>query len=91
MGSGAGLGRGGYGKKMKTIRSGSSFCSASDVRLLYGLAGGASPVNVSVTWPSGKKCNYGSLRPDGYYLLSEDGEAQSDPRLDRSANRETPA
>lgn len=73
--------------QLRVVRSGSSYCSHSDIRPLFGLGDVAADVKVEVVWPTGKRRNYGSLRPDGYYLLREDGVVQPDTRNATAAGR----
>ncbi|HLJ54074.1 MAG TPA: CRTAC1 family protein [Chthonomonadaceae bacterium] len=54
-----------------TVRSGSSYCSASDRRLHFGL-GAASLVNtLDVVWPSGQHDTWHNLPADKIYRLTE--------------------
>ena len=48
------------GAQRQMVRSGSSYCSASDLALHFGL-GRDSSVTVSVEWPTGKKMRFGPM------------------------------
>jgi hypothetical protein len=65
--------------QVRTARSGSSYCSASDVRLLFGLGTSAS-ADVEIRWPSGRRHTFPAESAGRYYLLREDGTCRPDPR-----------
>lgn len=75
--------RAGGRARSRTLRSGSSYCSRSDLRALFGL-GGASPriEAVEVRWPSGAIQRFGTVEANRYYLIREGGACQPDPRLE---------
>jgi hypothetical protein len=55
------------------VRSGSSYCSQSDLALMFGLGGDPDVQSIEIEWPSGEKQKLGVLaanqfpdhRPDG--------------------------
>lgn len=53
------------------ITGGGSYLSANDRRLNVGLGSDASPVSVSVTWPSGRKQTFDGLEPRKSWRLRE--------------------
>jgi enediyne biosynthesis protein E4 len=58
------------GKQWSTVRSGSSYCSQSDLALTFGL-GKATAASIQVEWPSGKKQEIGSV-PAGQFLTIDE-------------------
>jgi len=48
----------------------SGFLASSDPRVHFGLRSGE-PVEVAVTWPSGKRQSLGALQPGGYHTVEE--------------------
>jgi uncharacterized protein YndB with AHSA1/START domain len=59
------------GKQWAMVRSGSSYCSASDLALTFGLGKDVN-ATVEIEWPSGKKQPLGSLAADRFVLVDED-------------------
>jgi hypothetical protein len=57
---------------------GSSFLSAHDHRLHFGLGGTARVESVEVRWPSGRVDRYAGLAADRAYLVRE-GRAEASP------------
>ena len=43
------------GRQWQTVHSGSSYCSQSDLALVFGLAQQTTAAKVEIEWPSGKK------------------------------------
>ena len=43
------------GRQTQTVHSGSSYCSASDLALTFGLGGDATAATIDIEWPSGVK------------------------------------
>ena len=54
-----------------TVRSGSSYLSASDRRLNFGLGAAGLANTVEVTWPSGQRDTWHNLAADKIYRLTE--------------------
>ncbi len=54
-----------------TVRSGSSYCSASDRRPNFGLGTAQAADTVDVTWPSGQHNVWHNVKSDSIYKLSE--------------------
>ena len=48
-------------KLIGEVRAGSSYCSTSDPRPLFGLGSAKGPVTVTVRWPDGKRTTHGNL------------------------------
>jgi hypothetical protein len=59
------------GPQSQLVRSGSSYCSSSDLALTFGLGADASPVTVEVTWPSGTKQRVANVKPDQHLHVTE--------------------
>ncbi|HZO87693.1 MAG TPA: CRTAC1 family protein, partial [Chthonomonadaceae bacterium] len=59
--------------------SGSSYLSASDARLAFGLGAAARVDSVAVRWPSGRRQEWTNLAPDRIYQLIE-GAAEARPQ-----------
>lgn len=55
----------------QVVRTDGSYLSASDKRLLFGLADVAEPVDIEVRWPGGSSQTFSSLSVDQYHVLSE--------------------
>lgn len=68
-------------KQVQVVRSGSSYCSRSDPRLLFGLGSARRVDRVEVSWPNGARRRYGPLAAKRYYLLPESGDGIPDPQL----------
>jgi hypothetical protein len=58
------------GKQWNMVRSGSSYCSQSDLALTFGL-GKDTSANVTVEWPSGIKQQVGTLKADQQIKITE--------------------
>jgi hypothetical protein len=58
------------GKQWNMVRSGSSYCSQSDLALTFGLGPDAS-ANVEVAWPSGAKQEFKGVRANERVLIDE--------------------
>jgi len=58
------------GKQWNTVRSGSSYCSASDLSLVFGL-GTATTANVEVEWPSGARQQFANV-PAGQFVTIDE-------------------
>jgi hypothetical protein len=58
------------GKQWNTVRSGSSYCSQSDLALTFGL-GKDTGATVQVEWPSGAKQQLGNVAADQFLVIDE--------------------
>lgn len=63
------------------VRSGSSYCSHSDLRLTFGLGDTGQTEKISVRWPSGLRQEFGPLTANHFYWLREGSPALLDPRI----------
>jgi hypothetical protein len=59
------------GKQWNTVRSGSSYCSQSDLALTFGL-GKDTAATVQIEWPSGTKQQIGSVAANQFLVIDED-------------------
>ena len=55
----------------RRVKSGSSYCSQSELPVTFGLGAGAAADEVSVIWPDGTKESLGALRGDRSYRIVE--------------------
>ncbi|HEY3129547.1 MAG TPA: CRTAC1 family protein [Acidobacteriota bacterium] len=58
--------------QQQTVHSGSSYCSQSQLPLVFGLGSAAKVDRVEVLWPSGKRQELKNVAVDKFYLLDED-------------------
>lgn len=58
------------GKQWNTVRSGSSYCSQSDLALTFGL-GKDTGASLQVEWPSGSKQQIGNVAADQFLAIDE--------------------
>jgi hypothetical protein len=58
------------GKQWNMVRSGSSYCSQSDLALTFGL-GKATSVSVEVEWPSGAKQRLDKVAANQFLTITE--------------------
>jgi enediyne biosynthesis protein E4 len=58
------------GKQWNMVRSGSSYCSASDLALTFGL-GKATSANLEVEWPSGTRQQFSNVPADQFLPIDE--------------------
>jgi hypothetical protein len=58
------------GTQWQIVRSGSSYCSASDLALIFGLAKDAAAI-VTVDWPSGLKQQLTGVKPNQHLIIEE--------------------
>jgi enediyne biosynthesis protein E4 len=58
------------GKQWSTVRSGSSYCSQSDLALTFGL-GAETSANVEIDWPSGAKQQLGKIAANQFLKVDE--------------------
>ena len=56
---------------IRTVRTGGSYASAQDPRVLFGLGGDVTPRHIHVLWPNGASQRYGPLPVDRYHVLSQ--------------------
>jgi hypothetical protein len=61
------------GKQWSTVRSGSSYCSQSDLALTFGLGTDTTVSAIEVEWSSGQKDRIGNV-PANQFLLVEEGK-----------------
>jgi hypothetical protein len=61
----------GGAKQWNMVRSGSSYCSASDLALTFGL-GKATSASIEVQWPSGIHQKFDNVAADGFFTINED-------------------
>jgi len=59
------------GKQWKTVHSGSSYCSQSDLALTFGLAQDKVVGNLSVEWPSGIKQQFKNIPINQFIVIDE--------------------
>jgi hypothetical protein len=62
--------QGGAGKQWNMVRSGSSYCSASDLALTFGL-GKSAAVTLEVEWPSGIRQQFANVSADQFLMVDE--------------------
>jgi hypothetical protein len=72
-------------KQWSTVRSGSSYCSASDLALTFGLAKDAVVTAIDVEWPSGAKDHVAGV-PVNQFVTIEEGKGivASAPRASKT-------
>ncbi len=58
------------GKQWNMVRSGSSYCSQSDLALTFGL-GKDTGATIQVEWPSGAKQQLGKVQADQFLVIDE--------------------
>ena len=58
-------------RQVDTCRSGSSYLSASDLRLHFGLGSVTQPVDVDVRWPSGVRETQKGIAPNKVWTITE--------------------
>jgi len=58
------------GKQWNMMRSGSSYCSASELALTFGL-GKATSANLEVEWPSGARQQFANVPADQFVTIDE--------------------
>jgi hypothetical protein len=59
------------GSQWQMVRSGSSYCSASELALTFGLAKDATVSSVEVDWPSGVKSRLTGVKPNQLVVVEE--------------------
>ena len=60
------------GKQWNMVRSGSSYCSQSDLALTFGLGADAKAARLEVEWPSGVKQQFTDLAANQFLKIQED-------------------
>jgi len=68
-------------KQIRVVHSGSSYCSHSDIRPLFGLGAATDVDRLEIVWPSGAHQTVKPLNADHYYLVTESEGAVPDPLL----------
>ncbi len=61
------------GESWQTVRSGSSYCSSSELILTFGLGKASQADSVEITWPSGQKDTLRNLAANRAYTVEEGG------------------
>jgi enediyne biosynthesis protein E4 len=59
------------GKQWKTVHSGSSYCSQSDLALTFGFGQDPSISKLVIEWPSGARQEFKNIAPDQYLKIDE--------------------
>ena len=54
------------------VRSGSSYCSQSDLALTFGLANDAKVTRLEIDWPSGAKTQLADINVNQFLKIQED-------------------
>jgi hypothetical protein len=67
----------GSARRMKQLTGGTSYCSASDLRLLFGLGGAQKADELQVRWPSGAITTLKDVRVNRYLNIREDAGPSS--------------
>ncbi len=60
------------GKQWQTVHSGSSYCSQSELALIFGLKQDRIVSRISVEWPSGKRQQFQNIPVDRFITIDED-------------------
>ncbi|HYO83675.1 MAG TPA: CRTAC1 family protein, partial [Bryobacteraceae bacterium] len=67
------------GGQWRTVQTGSSYCSQSDLALTFGLGRESRPVTVDVVWPGGASSRFAGLTPGKRYVISEGAGVRQAP------------
>ncbi|MBV8551519.1 MAG: CRTAC1 family protein [Acidobacteriaceae bacterium] len=59
------------GKQWKTVHTGSSYCSQSDLALTFGLAKDKQVSSLIVEWPSGTRQQFSNIAPNQFLTIDE--------------------
>ena len=59
------------GKQSQTVHSGSSYCSASDLALTFGLGNDQTATSVEIDWPSGRHQRIDSVKSNQRLVITE--------------------
>ncbi len=62
------------GSNWQMVRSGSSYCSQSELTLTFGLGKDTQAATVEITWPSGQKDVLRNLKANATYTIEEGGK-----------------
>ncbi|MFB3921099.1 MAG: CRTAC1 family protein [Terriglobia bacterium] len=62
------------GSNWQMVRSGSSYCSQSELTLTFGLGKAAQADTVEIAWPSGQKDTLRNLKANNTYTIEEGGK-----------------
>jgi enediyne biosynthesis protein E4 len=65
------------GPQWKTVHSGSSYCSQSELTLTFGLAKASEADLVEIEWPSGQRDSLKKLKANATYTVQEGGKIPS--------------
>ncbi len=71
------------GSGWQTVRSGSSYCSQSELILTFGLGPASRADRIEITWPSGHKDTLHSLQANATYTVQEGGKILASKPLAR--------
>jgi hypothetical protein len=63
------------GSQWQMVRSGSSYCSQSQLALTFGLGQDPEVTELTVEWPSGLKQSFRGLRPNQFIRITEGNPA----------------
>jgi len=69
----------GGSRRTRQLLGGTSYCSASDMRLLFGLGQCEKCDEIEVRWPSGQVTNLRDVAINRYITIKEDGSQPSQP------------
>ena len=64
------------GKQWQMVRSGSSYCSQSELPLTFGLGGDLLVEHIEVLWPSGKRQEFEKIEPNQFLVVYEEAGIQ---------------
>jgi hypothetical protein len=59
------------GKQWNRVRSGSSYCSQSDLALTFGLGQDTNVTAIEIEWPSGSRQNLNNIAVDRFLTIAE--------------------
>ena len=62
------------GSGWQMVRSGSSYCSQSELTVTFGLGKSARADTIKITWPSGQKDTLRNLKANNTYTVEEGGK-----------------
>jgi len=62
------------GSNWQMVRSGSSYCSQSELILTFGLGKAAQADSVEITWPCGQRDTLRNLKANATYTIEEGGK-----------------
>ena len=64
------------GEQWQMVRSGSSYCSQSELPLTFGLGGDLLVEHIEVLWPSGKRQEFEKIEPNQFFVVYEEAGIQ---------------